>query len=56
MNPREISTPLCRLVMRLLESVNARGTTVLVTTHDHQLLKTFQKVLTLAQGRLIEDR
>ena len=44
-------------VMRLLESVNARGTTVLVTTHDHQLLETFRKrVLTLAQGRLVGDR
>ncbi|MEE2786236.1 MAG: cell division ATP-binding protein FtsE [Myxococcota bacterium] len=44
-------------VMRLLESVNARGTTVLVTTHDHQLLKTFQKrVLTLDRGRLVGDR
>ena len=44
-------------IMRLLESVNARGTTVLVTTHDLHLLDSFHKrVLVLANGRLVEDR
>ena len=44
-------------IMRLLESVNARGTTVLVTTHDLHLLESFHKrVLVLDKGRLIEDR
>ena len=44
-------------IMRLLESVNARGTTVLVTTHDLHLLESFHKrVLVLANGRLVEDR
>ena len=43
-------------IMRLLESVNARGTTVIVATHDLKMTETFQKrVITLDQGRVKAD-
>ncbi len=43
-------------IMRLLESTNARGTTVLVATHDLRMTELFNKrVLTLEQGRLVGD-
>jgi cell division transport system ATP-binding protein len=43
-------------IMRLLESVNARGTTVLVATHDIKLTETFHKrVITLENGRVKTD-
>jgi cell division transport system ATP-binding protein len=44
-------------IMNLLADVNARGTTVLVATHDQGLLERYQKrILTLQQGRVFEDR
>ncbi len=43
-------------IMRLLEEANARGTTILVATHDPHLLRNFNKrVVTLERGRLVGD-
>lgn len=44
-------------IMDLLCDVNARGTTVLVATHDASLLaRTRKRILRLEQGRLVSDR
>ncbi len=43
-------------IMELFKRANARGTTVLLATHDHSLYKRFPKrVLGLEDGRLIMD-
>lgn len=43
-------------IMRLLTEINARGTTVLVATHDPLLLRHFGKRrITLESGELVED-
>jgi cell division transport system ATP-binding protein len=43
-------------IMNLLADVNARGTTVMVATHDQGLLERYQKRrLKLTQGRVTED-
>jgi cell division transport system ATP-binding protein len=44
-------------VMRLFRETQARGTTVLVATHDRELVEGHRhRVLALSQGRLVEDR
>ena len=44
-------------IMDLFKRANARGTTVLLATHDHSLNQRFpRRVLTLDQGRLIGDQ
>ena len=41
----------------LFKRANARGTTVLLATHDHSLNRRFpRRVLTLDQGKLIGDQ
>jgi cell division transport system ATP-binding protein len=43
-------------IMELFKRANARGTTVLLATHDHSLYKRFPKrVLGLEDGRLVMD-
>ena len=43
-------------VMDLLCSANARGTTVVVATHDRGLLQRYQKrVIALESGRVVSD-
>lgn len=43
-------------IMELFKRANARGTTVLLATHDHSLHKRFpRRVITLEQGRLVGD-
>jgi cell division transport system ATP-binding protein len=43
-------------VMELLQAANARGTTVLVATHDRGLLERYQKrVIALDAGRVVSD-
>jgi len=43
-------------IMLLLERINQLGTTVLVVTHERDLVNRFQKrVVTLEQGRVISD-
>jgi cell division transport system ATP-binding protein len=43
-------------VMELLANANARGTTVLIATHDRSLLERFKRrVVQLEHGRLISD-
>jgi len=44
-------------IMSLLADAHARGTTVLVATHDRGLLSRYpRRTLTLEQGRILEDR
>ncbi len=43
-------------VMDLIEAANARGTTVVVATHDRSLLERYQRrVIALESGRVISD-
>ncbi|PNU20810.1 cell division ATP-binding protein FtsE [Geothermobacter hydrogeniphilus] len=43
-------------VMELFKGANARGTTVLLATHDRDIIRRFpRRVLTLDQGRLVRD-
>lgn len=43
-------------IMQILEQVNQRGITVLVSTHDHAMVDYFRKrVITLDQGQVIKD-
>jgi cell division transport system ATP-binding protein len=43
-------------VMELLTAANARGTTVVVATHDRSLLERYKRrVVTLDRGRLVSD-
>ncbi|MCF6266193.1 MAG: cell division ATP-binding protein FtsE [Desulfuromusa sp.] len=44
-------------IMDLFKRANARGTTVLLATHDHSLNQRFpRRVLTLDQGKLVGDQ
>jgi cell division transport system ATP-binding protein len=44
-------------VMKLLDDASARGTTVLVATHDRSLLERYKRrVVLLERGRLVSDR
>jgi len=43
-------------IMELFKQANARGTTVLLATHDHSLYQRFpRRVLTLDKGKLVGD-
>lgn len=43
-------------IMDLFKRANARGTTVLLATHDHSLYKRFpRRVITLDKGKLVSD-
>lgn len=43
-------------IMRLLEEINRRGTTVIVVTHNKEIVNLMQKrVITLKKGRVISD-
>jgi len=43
-------------ILALIFDANARGTTVVVATHDHALLQRHQRrTITLAGGKLISD-
>mgnify|MGYP005790586473 CR=1 FL=1 len=43
-------------IMRLLEEINERGTTVLVVTHNREIVNTFRKrVITMRKGVVISD-
>ena len=43
-------------IMRLLERINALGTTVLVVTHEKDLVNRFDKrVVMLERGRVVSD-
>ncbi len=43
-------------VMQILEQVNQRGITILVSTHDHTIVNHFRKrVITLEKGEIIRD-
>jgi cell division transport system ATP-binding protein len=43
-------------IMKLLEEINARGTTVLVVTHNREIVNAFKKrVITMRKGVIISD-
>ena len=43
-------------IMKLLEEINARGTTVLVVTHDQAIVNTLKKrVIRMQKGIIVED-
>ena len=42
-------------IMELLESASARGTTIVVATHDQRLLDRGKRVVTLEAGRLVSS-
>jgi len=43
-------------IMHLLEAVNKRGTTVLVVTHNKEIVEGMEKrVVTLSNGKIISD-
>ena len=42
-------------IMNLFREINARGTTVLVATHDRELIRRVgRRTVTLEQGRIVE--
>ena len=42
--------------MKLLEEINERGTTVLVVTHNREIVNEFKKrVITMRKGRIVSD-
>ncbi len=44
-------------LMELFKNANARGSTVLMATHDRELIRRYpRRVITLENGRLVEDR
>ena len=44
-------------IVRMLEKINSTGTTVLVATHDKNIVDTFRKrVIALENGRIIRDQ
>ncbi len=43
-------------IMELLTEINRRGTTVLVVTHDHELIKSFgRRVIQIHEGLVVSD-
>jgi len=43
-------------IVELLTEINRRGTTVLMVTHEHQLVRDFaQRVIMIEKGRIIAD-
>ena len=43
-------------IMNLLEQINQRGTTILVSTHNHQIVNQMRKrVITMQSGELVRD-
>jgi cell division transport system ATP-binding protein len=44
-------------IMELFKGANARGSTIVLATHDREMIRRFpRRVVTLEAGRLIEDR
>lgn len=44
-------------IIKLLEEINLRGTTVIVVTHNHEIVNVMQKrVITLNQGIIVSDK
>lgn len=43
-------------IIELLNEINAKGTTVIIVTHEHDLVREFnRRVITINQGRVIND-
>ena len=51
-----IDPELSHEIIELLTQINAMGTTVLVVTHEHELVREFnQRVITIDQGKVLSD-
>ncbi len=43
-------------IVELLTEINRRGTTILMVTHEHQLVRDFgQRVIMIESGRIVAD-
>ena len=43
-------------IMKVLEEINAMGTTIVMATHDRDIVDYFRKrVITMEQGQIIRD-
>ncbi len=42
-------------IVRLIEDLNARGTTIVVITHDREIAARFPRRVSLLDGRIVED-
>ena len=43
-------------IMKLLQEANDRGTTVIVVTHNHEIVKAMHKrVITMSKGNIVSD-
>ena len=43
-------------IVELLTEINRRGTTILMVTHEHQLVRDFgQRVIMIENGRIVAD-
>ena len=43
-------------VMEILDQINKRGITIIVSTHDHMIVNHFRKrVITLDSGEIVRD-
>ena len=50
-----LDSQLAEEIMRLFLEINARGTTVLIATHDHHILDMFaRRIISLDHGRLLQ--
>ena len=44
-------------IMQLLQEINKLGTTVVVVTHQHELVQHFEnRVIVISNGRVVKDR
>jgi len=52
-----LDADLAEEILLMLREINARGTTVMIATHDRQVIRRFgRKVLRLKEGRLLEEK
>jgi cell division transport system ATP-binding protein len=53
----DLDAELAADVMRLLSDIHAKGTTIIVATHDMQMIQEFgRRSIVLKAGRIVEDR
>ena len=51
-----VDPQMSRDIVKLLTQINEKGTTVLMVTHQHDLVKQFEhRVITLEEGRIVSD-
>ena len=54
--PRALPEPDCCEIMELMEYINSRGTTVIIATHDKEIVNRMRKrVIHLVGGHIVRD-